>query len=179
MTIYEQIQNALDRIEVTLDTTRRDDVAREAGMSVRSFQHYFWAVTGLTYKDYVVRRRLTEASERLGLTESTILQVALDCGYQSHEAFTRAFKGLFHVTPHQFRQGRPRLDGQGKIKTYKELIMGVILKDLPELRAAAFDGYGSQPRRTMFGMTKPTACWTPGKPQGRRRPFPVAPLATT
>ncbi len=44
MTIYEQIQNALDRIETTLDSTRRDEAAREAGMSVRSFQHYFWAV---------------------------------------------------------------------------------------------------------------------------------------
>jgi AraC family transcriptional regulator len=52
---------------------------------------------------YVRGRRLTEAARSLAAGEPDILKVALEAGYGSHEAFTRAFREQFQVTPEDFR----------------------------------------------------------------------------
>jgi AraC family transcriptional regulator len=52
---------------------------------------------------YVRGRRLTEAARSLAAGEPDILTVALEAGYGSHEAFTRAFREQFQVTPEDFR----------------------------------------------------------------------------
>ena len=52
---------------------------------------------------YVRGRRLTEAARSLAAGETNILKVALEAGYGSHEAFTRAFREQFQVTPDGFR----------------------------------------------------------------------------
>jgi AraC family transcriptional regulator len=52
---------------------------------------------------YVRGRRLTEAARSLAAGEPNILKVALEAGYGSHEAFTRAFREQFQVTPEGFR----------------------------------------------------------------------------
>ena len=52
---------------------------------------------------YVRGRRLTEAARFLAAGEPDILKVALEAGYGSHEAFTRAFREQFQVTPEDFR----------------------------------------------------------------------------
>ena len=55
---------------------------------------------------YVRGRRLTEAARSLSNGAPDILAVALDAGYGSHEAFTRAFRGQFGLTPEQVRAQR-------------------------------------------------------------------------
>src|ERR1700726_2868322 len=55
---------------------------------------------------YVRGRRLTEAARSLAAGEPNILKVALEAGYGSHEAFTRAFREQFQVTPEGFRSAR-------------------------------------------------------------------------
>ena len=58
---------------------------------------------------YVRRRRLSEAAKQLAEGATDILSVAIDHGYNSHEAFSRAFKDEFHVTPEGVRcQGHLR-----------------------------------------------------------------------
>ena len=52
---------------------------------------------------YVRARRLSEAARRLADGAPDILSVALDAGYGSHEAFTRAFRDRFGLTPEQVR----------------------------------------------------------------------------
>ena len=67
---------------------------------------------------YVRGRRLTEAAKALSNGAPDILSVALDAGYGSHEAFTRAFRDEFGVTPETIRaQGHLKkinLSGQSK-----------------------------------------------------------------
>jgi len=53
---------------------------------------------------YVRRRRLTGAARVLANGAPNILEVALEAGYSSHEAFTRAFRDLFGVTPEMARE---------------------------------------------------------------------------
>jgi AraC family transcriptional regulator len=143
MTIYEQIQRALDYIEGGLSSRlRRDRAAREAGMSSRSFDHWFWAVMGHSFKEYVKRRRLAEAQALLAGTEARVIDIALDVGYGSHEAFSRAFKAEFGVSPLVARKVASSVRGLLKPNLIKEMYMGVVIKELPGMFAATFDGFG-------------------------------------
>ena len=83
-----------------------DDVAAVAGLSkfhlVRAFGTYF----GKSVMRYARERRLSEAAKQLAVTDDGILDIALQYGYNSHEAFTRAFKDQFGVTPTSIRRAR-------------------------------------------------------------------------
>jgi AraC family transcriptional regulator len=83
-----------------------DDVARASGTSRFHLSRSFTWTTGLPVMAYVRGRRLTEALKALSDGTPSILGVALDAGYSSHEAFTRAFRDQFGVTPEQAREGR-------------------------------------------------------------------------
>ncbi|MCM5558385.1 AraC family transcriptional regulator [Pleomorphomonas sp. JP5] len=64
----------------------------------------FQGAVGLGPMSYLRARRLTLAAEALARGDQDILPIALDAGYGSHEAFTRAFVGLFGVLPSTVRQ---------------------------------------------------------------------------
>ncbi len=85
--------------EITLD-----DVADVAGVSRFHLARAFLAVTGQPVLRYVRGRRLTEAARALADGAPDILSVALEAGYASHEAFTRAFRDQFSLTPEQVRR---------------------------------------------------------------------------
>lgn len=101
MTGYlRQIQRAITFIEDHLEEDLRPDaIAREARMSMWHFQRIFSAALGQPLMDYVRRRRLSRAMEVLCSRREGILDIALDSGFRSQEAFTRAFKAMFGVTP--------------------------------------------------------------------------------
>ena len=146
MTIYEQIQKSIDFIEENLfEKLTLDKVSNSCFMSSRNLYNYFWTITGHSYKEYVIKRRLSEASIRLSCSNENIINIALYIGYESHEAFTRAFKKEFNITPIQFRKSRPNLKGLDKIKLFKEIHMGVIVKKLPGMKAVFFEGYAPEP----------------------------------
>jgi AraC family transcriptional regulator len=63
----------------------------------------FGVTTGHSVMRYVRARRLSEAAKALAKGAPDILMVALDAGYGSHEAFTRAFRDQFGVTPDAVR----------------------------------------------------------------------------
>ena len=79
--------------EVTLDA-----IAEAAGVSRFHLCRLFGVATGQSVMRYVRGRRLTEAARVLAAGASDILAVALDAGYGSHEAFTRAFRDQFGLT---------------------------------------------------------------------------------
>ncbi|MCA9927299.1 MAG: AraC family transcriptional regulator [Anaerolineales bacterium] len=86
-----------------------DIVAQLADLSPFHFHRLFQESIGETLKQYTERLRLERAAYLLRLRDETILDVALNCGFQSHETFTRAFKRHFNTTPRRFRQGNGRL----------------------------------------------------------------------
>lgn len=63
----------------------------------------FGMATGLAVMQYLRGRRLTEAARALAAGAPDILAVALDAGYGSYEAFTRAFREQFGLTPEALR----------------------------------------------------------------------------
>ena len=84
--------------EMTLDA-----IADIAGVSRFHITRAFGAATGIPLMRYVRARRLTESARALARGAPDILAVALQAGYGSHEAFTRAFREQFGVTPEAVR----------------------------------------------------------------------------
>jgi AraC family transcriptional regulator len=83
-----------------------DDIAKTAGVSKFALTRAFFATTGRTVLAYARARRLSEAAKSLQNGAPSILDVALSVGYASHEAFSRAFRGHFGLTPVEARYGR-------------------------------------------------------------------------
>lgn len=103
------VQQTIDRIELSLgQDIVLEDLARAAGMSFWHFLRVFRTTVGETLKDYIRRRRLTMAAWALLEPGPSVLDIALGAGFDSHEAFTRAFRAQFGCSPRQFRQrGEP------------------------------------------------------------------------
>jgi len=106
-----QIQLGIDFIETYLEEDiALTTVAREAGLSQWHYQRIFKALTKETLKTYIRSRRLVNALDKLLETRLGILDIAILAGYNSQEAFTRAFKEHYALTPNEFRQrGRRNL----------------------------------------------------------------------
>jgi AraC family transcriptional regulator len=83
-----------------------DKIAAMSGVSRYHLCRAFGEATGRSVMQYVRARRLSEAARALAAGASDILSVALDWGYGSHEAFTRAFRDAFGVTPESVRAQR-------------------------------------------------------------------------
>lgn len=107
----ERIQQGVDYIEARLDEDiSLAAVARAAGISQWHFQRIFKALTGETLKTYIRARRLAGALDRLLTTRLRVLDIALLAGFDSQEAFARAFKKAFGMTPQEYRNlGRKSL----------------------------------------------------------------------
>jgi AraC family transcriptional regulator len=101
----ERILRVLVHIQGHLDEPLElDELARIACFSPFHFHRIFRAVTGEGVQQYVRRLRLERAAQRLKLQEQQVAQIALDAGYESHEAFTRAFHAMFGKPPSEFRE---------------------------------------------------------------------------
>jgi AraC family transcriptional regulator len=85
-------------------------IAEACGVSRAHLAHAFGAATGRPVMTYVRGRRLSRAAVALAEGARDILAVALDAGYGSHEAFTRAFRDQFGRTPEDVR-ARGTVDG--------------------------------------------------------------------
>jgi len=83
-----------------------DQVAAAGGVSRYYLSRAFAEATGFPVMQYVRARRLSEAARALAAGAPDILSVALEAGYGSHEAFTRAFRDRFGVTPEAVRAER-------------------------------------------------------------------------
>jgi AraC family transcriptional regulator len=79
-------------------------LSRRAGLSPFHFQRGFKAAIGETPKAYVWRLRLERGAFRLLSHESNLLDIALECGFQNHETFSRAFRRRFGKSPGNYRE---------------------------------------------------------------------------
>lgn len=79
-------------------------IAEACEVSRFHMAHAFGSATGLSVMEYARGRRLTEAARALAAGAPDILSVALEAGYASHEAFSRAFKAQFGRAPEELRK---------------------------------------------------------------------------
>ncbi|HEX3019250.1 MAG TPA: AraC family transcriptional regulator [Chitinispirillaceae bacterium] len=142
MTIYERIQNAIEFIESNLNENLRcEEIAWDCNMSERSFHNYFFCITGFSFKQYLIKRRLSRSLELLSDEKLQVVEIAFESGYQTHESFTRAFRKEFGVAPVDIRNDpriKMNLRTTEKLQLIKEMYMGVIVKKLPMMKALSF-----------------------------------------
>ena len=114
----EKLLPVLVHIQANLDgDLSLESLAKRVGLSPFHFHRLFRSAVGETLKQYSQRLRLERAANRLIIHDGTILDVALDSGFQSHETFSRQFKRRFQVTPRGYRQwGRGKLN-QSSVST--------------------------------------------------------------
>ena len=86
--------------------SRVEAIARAACFSRRQFHRLMLQVLGETPGTHQRRLRLDRAAWLLLTSRATVLDVALETGFENHETFTRAFRTRFGVTPSVFRKSR-------------------------------------------------------------------------
>jgi AraC family transcriptional regulator len=113
-------------------------IAASAGVSSHHLARAFGTATGQSLMRYARGRRLSEAARSLAAGAPDILAVALDAGYGSHEAFSRAFREQFGVTPEDCRAAG-RLDHLKLVEPFR--MDKSLLIDLDEPRIEDGDDF--------------------------------------
>ena len=124
--------------EHLLEPVALADAAKQAGFSLHYFSRLFRVLTGEPFGAYLRQRRMTLAAERLAAEgpKLRLVELAFDCGYDSQEAFTRAFKSCFRLTPGAYRKRRPAKGMRGRRRIDAETLthLSEVLEMEPEIR---------------------------------------------
>ncbi|WP_334077434.1 AraC family transcriptional regulator [Paenibacillus sanfengchensis] len=109
MNQMDVIRKSIEYIEARLDADLTlKGVASAMHYSEYHFHRTFLYVVGETVTSYIRKRRLSKAAELLAGSDSKLLDIALECGFHSHAAFTRAFRRMYGILPTACRRhGQP------------------------------------------------------------------------
>lgn len=125
-----QVQQIVDAIDESI--AARDDealtlraLAELLGYSEFHTTRRFKEVSGMPLRDYLRGRRLAFALKEVRDGDASLLDIALDHGFSSHEAFTRAFKRAFGVTPSAYRADPRPVVLRTKITAFDRYVLGM------------------------------------------------------
>lgn len=105
-----KINTVIEYIYINLDSSDSNNLSLEKLSQVANFSKYHFARvfsnhTGLTVYRFVQRLKLKRAAYKLAFhPDEKVVDIAFESGFDSHEAFSRSFKKLFHSTPKSFRK---------------------------------------------------------------------------
>ena len=80
-------------------------LAQIAQLPPARFARLIKRIFGITPIQLISKTRIAAASRLLRDTSRSVAEIALECGFYDHSAFTRAFRSVTSVTPTQFRAG--------------------------------------------------------------------------
>lgn len=151
MSYKERVDRVIDFIGKHLDEELElDELCRIACFSKYHFHRLFTAYTGLPLMNYIKWLRLKRAAHQLIVhKEETIINIALDAGFESHESFSRAFKQVCGQSPSEFRRERnwESFENPPQPMHIKgEKIMTITIKELPAKRVAVMEHHGDPMR---------------------------------
>lgn len=142
MDYIAKVERAIEFIESKLSSSPDlSAIAQEACLSRYHFHRIFLALTGETPGEYIRKRRLTEAADKLLRTDDDLLDIALNTGFETQQSFSRAFSQHFGISP-----GRYRKRGKGiylferksitteRLKHLKNITMEPIIKNVEGFR---------------------------------------------
>jgi AraC family transcriptional regulator len=128
------IQQTVDFIEENIGENLEVDMLADKTYTSRFyFQKVFTILCECTVSEYIRNRRMTLAGYEIIDTDSSLLDIALKYGYESHESFTRAFSRFHGITPSEARKNHSNLKSFSRISLKTNLSGGkVIMSDLSE-----------------------------------------------
>ncbi len=107
MDYRKSLEQAIIYIEAHLgDNLKVEDVAKAAGYSYYHLNRQFVAILGESVGNYIKKRRLADAAKKLIYTDRKVIEIAMENGFESSEAFSRAFKLIYQVSPQSYRSNR-------------------------------------------------------------------------
>ncbi len=105
MNWIENMNNALEYIEENIEKDiTSDDIAKVAYSSKFHFLRIFYMLTGMNLGEYIRKRRLSLAAKDIISSKMKIIDIAYKYGYETPEAFTKAFKKLHGISPSAARK---------------------------------------------------------------------------
>ncbi|MTI69199.1 MAG: AraC family transcriptional regulator [Firmicutes bacterium] len=105
MNWINNMNNALEYIENNIEKDiKSEDVAKKAYSSKFHFLRIFNTLTGMTLGEYIRKRRLSLACKDLMTSDMKIIDISFKYGYETPEAFSKAFKKIHKVTPSKARK---------------------------------------------------------------------------
>jgi len=125
----EKMNKVVDYIEMNLeDSIDYEKIGQLACCSKYHFQRMFPFIAGISISEYIRRRRLTLAAFDLQTTKDKVIDIALKYGYESPDAFSRAFKAVHNIMPQSAR------DKGVTLKTYPKLTFNITIKGDVEMK---------------------------------------------
>lgn len=125
-----QIQTIVDDIDESIKN--HDDealtlrsLARMLGYSEFHTTRKFKEISGMSLRDYLRYRKLAFALKEVRDSEKSLLNIAFEYGFSSHEAFTRAFKDAYGVAPSEFRKNPKPVVLRTKINPFDRYLLGL------------------------------------------------------
>jgi AraC family transcriptional regulator len=161
------VERIVLRITSTLDEALElGALAHEAALSPFHFHRVFRGMVGETPLEMHRRLRLERSASQLLTRDAAVTTIAFGAGYETHEAFTRAFRQAYGTSPSAFRQGAAESRARGARRPQIELaapsgvhfspetrhftirfvtgetMIDVTLEEMPELRVATVPHVG-------------------------------------
>ena len=127
---YKNIQEIIDEIDGCIKSHSDEAItlsrlAQKLGYSEFYVSRKFKKISGLQFREYLRYRKLAFALKEIRDTDSGILDIALNYGFSSHEAFTRAFKEAYGITPSKYRQNPIPIVLRTVIKPFDCYLLGI------------------------------------------------------
>ncbi len=142
MNWQEGMNKAVGYIEAHLcEEINMNRAAQIMGLSQLSFLRTFSILTDMSVHEYVRRRRLTQAAFRLQNGREQVVDIAAAYGYESPEAFARAFKEIHGVSPTLARKKGTHLKSFPRL-TFQLILKGAVAMDYRIETKESFDVYG-------------------------------------
>ena len=125
----KQIQIIVDEIDQCIKNYNDEALtlrflSRRLGYSEFYTTRKFKEISGMQFRDYLRHRKLAFALKEVRDSQKNILDIAFNYGFSSHEAFTRAFKGIYGVTPSEYRKKPKPVVLRTKISPFDRYFLG-------------------------------------------------------
>lgn len=142
MKYLDDMNRAMDYVEDNLHgKTDYEKIAQIACCSVYHFQRMFTFMTDITLSEYIRRRKMTMAAFELQRSNIKVVDLAFSYGYESPEAFTRAFQGIHGITPTAARSLGADIKAFARI-SFQISIKGASAMNYKIVEKEAFQVYG-------------------------------------
>ena len=126
---HKQIQIIVDEIDESIRNNHDEALtlqflSQKLGYSEYHTTRKFKEISGMPFRDYLRNRKLAFALKEVRDSEKSLLDIAFDYGFSSHEAFTRAFKRTYGVAPSEYRKNPKPVVLRTKINPFDRYFFG-------------------------------------------------------
>lgn len=124
------IQRIIGEIDLCIKDCNNEEITLKRisdslGYSEFYVSRRFKEISGMQFRDYLRYRKLAFALKEVRNTDKNLLDIALDYGFSSHEAFTRAFKEAYGIAPSEYRQKPVPVVMRTIIKPFDCYLLGI------------------------------------------------------